>query len=123
MGDYNVAIASLIGTCLTLSIFLASRRHLLAPHCFTSSILLHSLLAPLAAILLYFQLISCYWQKVIHTFGVFSVQISSALMALSLILIIKHRPIGKFTRLLFIVSPPVISASVILLASLRRLYN
>ena len=60
--DYNVAIASLIGICLTLSIFLASRRHLLAPHCFTSSILLHSLLAPLAAILLYFQLISCYWQ-------------------------------------------------------------
>ena len=60
--DYNVAIASLIGICLTLSIFLASRRHLLAPHCFTSSILLHSLLAPLAAILLYFHLISCYWQ-------------------------------------------------------------
>ena len=60
--DYNVAIASLIGICLTLSIFVASRRQLLAPHCFTTSILLHSLLAPLAAVLLYFRLISCYWQ-------------------------------------------------------------
>ena len=62
--DYNVALASMIGVFLTLSIFLVSRRHRMVPHCFTSSLLLYSLLAPAGAVLLYFEVICCEWQVV-----------------------------------------------------------
>ena len=60
--DYTVAIGSIIGVCLTLTIFLLSRRFLLLPHCFTTAMLVESLLAPTAAILLQTGVISPDWQ-------------------------------------------------------------
>ena len=60
--DYTVAIGSIIGVCLTLTIFLLSRRFRLLPHCFTTAMLVESLLAPTAAILLQTGVISPDWQ-------------------------------------------------------------
>ena len=60
--DYTVGIAAIIGVCLTLAIFLLSRRFLLLPHCFTTAMLVESLLAPTAAVLLHSGLISPDWQ-------------------------------------------------------------
>ena len=60
--DYTVGIAAIIGVCLTLAIFLLSRRFLLLPHCFTTAMLVESLLAPIAALLLHSGLISSDWQ-------------------------------------------------------------
>ena len=65
--DYTVAIGSIIGVCLTLTIFLLSRRFLLLPHCFTTAMLVESLLAPTAAILLHTGLISSDWQVTADT--------------------------------------------------------
>ena len=60
--NYTVGIGSIIGVCLTLTIFLLSQRFLLLPHCFTTAMLVESLLAPTAAILLQTGVISPDWQ-------------------------------------------------------------
>ena len=60
--NYTVGIGSIIGVGLTLTIFLLSRRFLLLPHCFTTAMLVESLLAPTAAVLLHSGLISADWQ-------------------------------------------------------------
>ena len=60
--NYTVGLASIIAVCLTLAIFLLSRRFLLLPHCFTTAMLAESLLAPIAAVLLHSGLISPDWQ-------------------------------------------------------------
>ena len=60
--NFTVGLASIIGVCLTLAIFLLSRRFLLVPHCFTTAMLVESLLAPTAAVLLHSGLISLDWQ-------------------------------------------------------------
>ena len=56
--DYNTAICSLLGVVLCLAIFLLSQRYSQLPHCFTTALLLHSLLAPLSAVLLHHNLVS-----------------------------------------------------------------
>ena len=60
--NHTVGLASIIAVCLTLAIFLPSRRFLLLPHCFTTAMLVESLLAPTAAVLLNSGLISADWQ-------------------------------------------------------------
>ena len=49
----------------------------------------------------------------------FSVQISAAMLAVSLVLILNKRKIGKICRLLLVFTPAYISGLIILLASLR----
>ena len=60
--DYNVAIGSILGIFLILSIFLVSRRYRMVPHCYTTVMLVESLVAPLAAVLLHLEVISSEWQ-------------------------------------------------------------
>ena len=59
---YNVGMTSVIGVSLTLTIFLASKRYRQVPHCFTTTMLIESLLAPSAAVLRYYEVISSEWR-------------------------------------------------------------
>merc|ERR1711936_522566 len=54
--DYHMAIFSMVGVSVILTIFL-SRRHAQLPHCFTTA-LLQSLVAPLSAVLIHHDVIS-----------------------------------------------------------------
>ena len=55
--DYHMAIFSMVGVSVILTIFL-SRRHAQLPHCFTTALLVQSLVAPLSAVLIHHDVIS-----------------------------------------------------------------
>jgi len=56
--DYHMAIFSIVGVSVILTIFLVSRRHAQLPHCFTTALLVQSLVAPLSAVLIHHHVIS-----------------------------------------------------------------
>jgi len=121
--DFNVAVATVCGVFLILLIFLSSKKIKSLPHSITTSILFQSLVAPIAAILLSHKAISCEWQKFLHDFGVFSVDISTAFLAVSLVLMIKGKQINQILHIGSIFTGPIISITVILLLSIHKLSN
>ena len=56
--DYHMAIFSMVGVSVILTIFLVSRRHAQLPHCFTTALLVQSVVAPLSAVLIHHHVIS-----------------------------------------------------------------
>ena len=56
--DYHMAILSMVGVTIILTIFIVSKRYTHLPHCFTTALLLQSLIAPLSAVLLHHGLVS-----------------------------------------------------------------
>ena len=56
--DYHMAIFSIVGVSVILTIFLVSRRHAQLPHCFTTALLVQSVVAPLSAVLIHHHVIS-----------------------------------------------------------------
>ena len=49
--SYKIAVCSILGVISTLAIFLVSGRHSKAPHCFTTKLLLLSLISPVSTVL------------------------------------------------------------------------
>ena len=60
--DFNIAVASICAVLIILLIFVLSKRFMFLPHTTTTAILLQSLVAPVAAILLNSKVISSEWQ-------------------------------------------------------------
>jgi len=119
--DFNIALASVCGVLIILLIFIISKKFMFMPHIITTSILLQSMIAPTAAILLRFEAISCEWQKFLHDFGVLSVQITSAFLAIALLMIIKRKPLKRVVQILFVLIGPMLSLLVMLLLNIHKL--
>jgi len=119
--DFNVALASVSGVLIILLIFIVSKKFMFMPHIITTSILLQSMVAPTSAILLRSDVISCEWQKFLHDFGVLSVQITSAFLAIELIMIIKRKPMKRFVQIMFVLIGPMLSLLVMLLLNIHKL--
>ena len=60
--DFDIAVATICGVLIILLIFILSKKFMFMPHIITTSILLQSMVAPMAAILLTCKVISCKWQ-------------------------------------------------------------
>merc|ERR1719361_1325837 len=90
-----------------------SKKYRLTPHCITTGLLIQSLVAPLVAVLYSYDVISLFWKKLIHEFGVFCVHISSTFIAVILIIIMLQKPLKKFWIIVSLVAPPLISVGVL----------
>eukprot|EP00092_Neocalanus_flemingeri_P102650 GFUD01131306.1.p1 GENE.GFUD01131306.1~~GFUD01131306.1.p1 ORF type:complete len:575 (+),score=52.98 GFUD01131306.1:32-1726(+) len=115
--DFNIAVASIIGIFIILGIFFFSRKFLSMPHNLTTSLLLQCLVGPISSMLWFFNLISYEWQEIFHSAGVFSVQITTAVLSVVLLMIIQKRTISILGNILCVVTGPVFSAIVMLLCS------
>jgi len=119
--DFNIAVASICGVLIILLIFILSKKFMSMPHVITTSIILQSLVAPTAAILLTCKAISCEWQKFLHDFGVLSVQLTSTFLAISLIMIIKRKPLNRIVQICLVVAGPILSMLVMMFLSIHKL--
>jgi len=119
--DFDIAVASICGVLIILLIFIISKKFLFMPHAITTSILFQSMIAPTAAVLFTSEVISCELQKFLHDFGVLSVQITSAFLAITLIMIIKRKPVMRFLKIFFVLIGPILSLLVNMLLNIHKL--
>jgi len=121
--SFNIAISAIIGIVIILAIFIITRRFLCMPHSLTTSLTIQCLISPIASVLGFSNLISVQAQELIHCFGVFSVQITTAVLAIILLRLIQEKETHKVFKSLTLFVGPILTSLVMFLLSITVMYK